>query len=440
MPQADNKNVELGVNLEPGASVPDPEVKPGTSRLDPEVKPRTSDLGPEDPDAINLLDYLEVLAKNWRMIIITVVIAAVLSVIYSTRLPNIYTATTLILPPQQESSGMLSMLMGGGGMGGMAADLLGKGSTSDMYVSILNSNAVSDKIIDRFKLMDLYKQKYRVNTYNLLDGKVDITAGKKGSIIAISVDDKDPKLAADIANAYVDELGDLLVKLNITGAGRNRLFYEELLSKAKVDLAKAENDLKQFQLKNKALDITEQAKGTIRGVADLEGQLAAEEIKLAGIKRVYTNSSQEVKNQQAVVANIRSQVNKFEGARSNTSVPGIGSAPELGQQYLRLMREFKIKETLVEMLTKQYEMAKLSEAKDTSSLQVIQTASVPDRKSKPKRSKIVLVTTFAAGFGALLFAFVREAVERIPQKDREQWIRIKGMLVLRPRKIRGDKA
>lgn len=393
-----------------------------------------------DPDTINLLDYLEVIAKNWRMIAKTTGAAAVLSVAISLTLPNIYSATTRILPPQQDSSGLMGMLMGSaGGMGGVAADLLGKGTSADMYVGILNSEAMSDTIIDRFKLMELYGQKYRVVTYKVLGNNVGIAAGKKDGMISITVEDKDPKLAAAIANAYVDELGKLLVKLNITGAGQNRSFYEERLIKARVDLTKAENALKQFQLKNKALDITGQAQGTIKGIADLEAQLAVEEVKLAGMKRVFTDSSQDVRNQQAVVANIKKQVVKFEGSRSNSAVPGVGSVPELGQQYLRLMREFKIQETLVELLTKQYEMAKLSEAKDTTSMQVVQTARVPDKKSKPKRSLIVLATTFAAGFGAVLYAFICEAGARMPEEDRERWNRIRRLLPQIPRSVRRRK-
>lgn len=384
---------------------------------------------PSNPDTINLLDYLEVIAKNWRTIVRATIIAAIFSVIYSLSLPNIYTATTRILPPQQDSSGLIGMMMGtAGGMGGMAADLLGKGTPADMYVGILNSEAMSDTIIDRFKLMELFEQEYRVETYKLMDKKVDIAAGKKDGIISISVDDKDPKLTAAIANAYVEELGKLLAKLNITGAGQNRTYLEERLTKAKVDLVKAEDALKQFQSKNKALDITEQTKGTIKGVADLEGLLAAEEVKLAGLRRVLTDSSQEVKNQRLEIANIKSQIGKFEGNRSNASIPGVGSIPELGQQYLRLMREFKTQETIVELLTKQNELAKLSEAKDTTSIQIIQTARVPDKKTKPKRSLIVLATTFAAGFGAVLYAFIREAGLRMSEEDRERWHRIKAFL------------
>lgn len=385
-----------------------------------------------NPDVINLLDYLEVIAKNWRMILRTTVIAAIISVVYSLCLPNIYTATSCFLPPQKET-GLMGMLMGGvggagSGVGGGVAELFGKGTQSDTYVSILNSEAMSDKIIDRFKLMELFEKKYRGDTYRMLDRIVDISAGKKDTIISVSVSNKDPKLAASIANAYVEELGRMLGKLNITGAGENRSYLEERLNLAKTDLIKAEEELKLFQSKNKALDITEQTKGTIKGVADLEGLLAAEEIKLSGLKRVFTDNSQEIKNQLSIISNLKSQISKFEGNRTSSSIPGVGSVPELGQQYVRLMRNFKIQETIVELLSKQYEIARLSEAKVKTSIQVFQVAREPDRKSKPKRSRIVLAATFIAGFGAVLYAFVCEAGERMRPEDRDRWNRIRSSL------------
>lgn len=380
-------------------------------------------------DTIDFLEYLEVIARNWRMIAKTTIIAAAVSVGVSLCLPNSYIATTRILPPQQDSSDLLGMLMAApNGMGGLAADLLGKGSSADMYVSILNCEAMSDKIIDRFKLMERYKDKYRVDTYNDLDKKVDISAGKKDGIITISVEDKDPKRSAAIANAYVEELNKLLAKLNITGAKQNRTYLEERLTKAKADLTKAEDALKQFQSKNKALDITDQAMGTIKGVADLEAQLAAEEVKLSGLRRVFTDSSQEVKNELSIIANIKAQIVKFEGPHLNSSVPGVASVPELSQQYLRLMREFKIQETIVELLTRQNEIAKLSEAKDTASIQIIQTAREPDKKTKPRRTLIVLATILVVGFGAVVYAFISESMKRMQPEDHERWCKIKASL------------
>ncbi|WP_265554528.1 GumC family protein [Trichlorobacter lovleyi] len=380
-------------------------------------------------DEINLLDYLEILARNWRMIVKTIIIAAFVSVIYSLLLRNIYSATTRILPPQQESSGLMGMLMGAsGGMGSLASDLLGKGSAAEMYISILNSEEISDRIIDRFNLMEVYKTKYRLDAYKKLDKKVAISSGKKDGIIVITVNDKDPKRAAAIANAYVDELSKLLIKLNIVGAGKNRGYLETRLIKARTDLAAAEDALKAFQAKSKIFSVSDQAQASIGGIAQLQGQLAVQEVQLATLQRQFTENSQEVKTAKASIANLRGQIARLEGQGGGGVVPGVGTMPELGQQYLRLMREFKIQETIVELLTKQYEMAKLSEAKDVVNVQVIQTARVPDKKSKPKRSIIVLSATFAAGFIAILYAFIREAAIRMPPEDRARWQKIRSLL------------
>lgn len=385
--------------------------------------------GSSDSDVIRLLDYLEVVLKHRRMIIRTSLAAFIVSLAISLVLPNVYNSTTRLLPPQQDQ-GLMGMMMGqmGGGMASLAGDLLGSGQSADLYVGILNSEAVSDTIIDRFKLMQVYQKDYRLDAYRSLGEKVQIFTGKKDGIISVTVEDEDPKRAADIANAYAEELSRLTVQLNITGAGKNKLFLESRLVKAKADLAKSEDALRAFQSGNKALDITEQAKGTIQTVANLTAQLGAEEVKLAGLRRTFTDSSQDVKNQQLVVAGLRSQVASIEGSGNGSSIPSVGSVPALGQQYVRLMREFKVQEALVELLTKQYEVVKLTEAKDVSSLQVLQKARVADKKVKPKRALVVLASTFAAAVFALLYAFLAEAGRQMSEADRKQWARIRSML------------
>lgn len=393
-----------------------------------------------NPDVINLLDYVEVIAKRWRMIAKVTLGAFVLSIAIAMMLPKIYSSTALILPPQQDSGMMGLMSAMSGGMAGLAGDLLGKGTTADLYVGILNSRAVKDALIDRFKLMEVYEQKYRLDTYKALEKKAAISAGKKDGIISITVEDKDPKLAADLANAYADELGKLTIKLNITGAGKNRGYLEDRLVKAKADLTKAEEALKTFQSANKAFDVPEQAKASIHGVAQLKAQLAVQEVQLAGMRSRFTDTTQEVIDAKAAISKLKAQMVQFEGSGRGSSIPSVGSVPELGQEYVRLMREFKVQEAIFELLTKQYEMARMSEAKDVDGVQIIQKATVPDKKSKPKRSLIVLAITFAAGFGALLCAFIREAGERMPEEDRERWGRIKGLLpdvlrVFRRRKV-----
>ncbi len=405
----------------------------------PEVVPLTS--APDSvpaPDVINLLDYLEVIAKRWKMIAKVMAITFVLTAGLSLLKKNIYSSTAMVIPPQKDSlMGMMGAMFGGsgGGLGGGVsgmADLLGKGTTADLYVGMLNSRVVKDRIIDRFKLMQLYKQDYRLETYKALDKNVDISAGKKDGIISITVEDEDPKRAASMANAFVEELCRLQVRLNITGAGQNRGFLDERLAKAKADLTKAEEALKNFQAKNKALDVPAQAQATITGVAELKTQLAAQEVQLSALRSRFTDNAQEVKDLKTSIGNLRGQIARLEGSGGgSSSIPAVGSIPGLGQEYVRLMREFKIQETIFELLTKQNEMAKLSETRDVAGIQVLQQATPPDKKVKPKRSMIVLLSTFAAGFMAVLWAFLNEYGANMCAEDRQRLRTIREMLRIR---------
>jgi len=381
----------------------------------------------EADDEINLLELLLVLARSWKMIIGVPIVVAIITAIYSLSLPNIYTAKAMILSNDEGGGMMSSMLAQMGGLASLAGGM-GGATKADLYVAMLKSETVKDSLIDRFKLMDLYKAKLRTSVYNALDGKSMISPGKKDGIITIAVSDKDPKLAADLANAYVDELGKQAVKFGMSGAGMNRVFLEDRLVKAKVDLAAAENTLKSFQTKNKAMAVTDQAKATLEGVARLRAELVAEEVRMAVLKRQFTEESQDVKRASATIANLRSQIARLEGAGSDGSMPGVGAMPQLGQEYMRLMREFKIQESLVELLTKQYEMTKLNEAKDVVPFQLFQSAKVPELKSKPKRSLMVILATVTSGFVMVFLAFIREYTSKMNDEDRKRWQELRRAL------------
>ena len=380
----------------------------------------------------SLIDYLQVIARRRRMIFFVTLGAAVISVVYSLILPNIYAAKTLILPAQEDKGLANAMMAQLGGLASLAGASLGGANTTDLYVSMLRSEAIKDPIIERFKLKNIYKNKYLSDTYKTLDTNAVISAGKKDGIITITVNDKDPKRAADMANAYAEELGKLTVRLNIAGAGKNRSFLEERLSGAKADLARAEEALKVFQSKNKAVQVTAQAEAAIKGIAEMRAQLAAQEVQLATARRQLTESSQEVKNLVTSVNNLRSQIARLEGSGGSNSIPSVGSVPAIGQEYVRLMREFKIQESLVELLTKQYEMARFSESKDVSPFQVLQNAKVPERKSKPARARMVIMATFSALFFSLIMAFVMDNFSRMPEENRERWKSLRaGLTFLR---------
>lgn len=380
---------------------------------------------------INLLKLLVILAKHWKMIVVVPLVTAVITAIATLLMPNIYTAKAIILPVEDSSGGMMSAMMAQmGGLAALAGGSFGGATKTDQYVTMMNSEAIKDPIIDRFKLMNLYKAKFRANAYAALGNNTNISAGKKDGIITITVNDKDPKLAADIANAYVEELGRLTSKLAMTGAGANRVFLEERLAKAKADLASAENTLKSFQVKNKAVAITEQAKATLEGVAALRAQLVAHEVQLGTMRQQLTSESQEVKTVKATIANLRRQISQLEGSASEGSLPGVGAMPQLGQEHVRLMREYKIQETLVELLTKQYEMMKLNEAKDVAPFQLLQSAKVPEVKSKPKRSLIVVMATVASALFMVLVVFVREFAANMHEEDSALWLELKKTLPL----------
>jgi uncharacterized protein involved in exopolysaccharide biosynthesis len=378
-----------------------------------------------------LFDYLQVIAGQFRTILMITLAAALIAVIASLLMPNIYTAKTMVLPSQEDRNLMSALMNQMGGLASLAAGAgsqIGGPTTVDLYVSMLRSEAVKDPLIDRLRLMEVYHRKYRADVYAILDKKTSVSVGKKDGIITISVSDRDPRRAAALANAYVAELGNLAVRLSVSGAGQTRNFLEERLVKAKAELSKAEENLKAFQTKNKAVSVTAQAEATIKGVAELRAQLAVQEVQLATYRRQFTDSSQEVKNLVTSVANLRTQIAKLEGEGGDSALPSVGSVPTIGQEYVRLMREFKTQESLVELLTKQYEMARLSEAKDVSPLQIIQVAKVPERKSGPSRSKIIIMTVLAAFFFSIVGLMVREYLGRLPEHDVKRWKEIWNML------------
>lgn len=391
-----------------------------TSSLEPAS---TSNLG-SLPPAPGVLDYLLILAKHKKMILLTTLGAVVIVTLYSLMLPSIYTAKTMILPGDDDKGVMGAMMAQLGGLAGVGG--LGGPTKADLYVTMLNSETVKDPIIERFKLMELYKAKLRLEAYNALAGNVMIKTGKKDGVITITVDDEDPKRAADIANAYVEELGRMAASLNMTGAGKNRAFLEERLAAAKADLVRAEDAMKAFQSENKAVYMTDQAKASIEGIARLRGQLAAQEVELGTLQRKFTDSSQEVKTAKATVGNIRAQIALLEGKGVNSSIPSVGSVPQLGQDYARLLREFKIQETLVDLLTKQYEMVKINEVKDISPFQVLQKAKVPEKRSKPTRRKIVAKALLLSLLGSCGLALILGYVQAMPDIQKARWKTLAG--------------
>lgn len=371
-------------------------------------------------DEISLIDLLLVVAKHNRFIIKFTMSVALAAIAISLTMTNIYTAKTVILPPQQSGSSASMMLAQLGGLAGAAGGALGIKNPSDTYVGMMKSRSVADHLIDTFKLKQYYKAKTSVAARDALAGATTITSGKDG-FITIEFSDKDPKRAAAIANAYVAELDHLNQTLAVTEAAQRRLFFEKQLFKAKEELTNAEVALKQTQERTGLVQLDAQGLAIIKSVADLRAQIAAKEVQLSGMRAFATAQNPDYRQAQEVLAGLRAQLSKLERdtAEGNSSILPMKKLPDSGLEYVRKMRDVKYHETLFELLSKQLEMAKLDEAKQSAIIQVVDRAEPPEMKAKPKRALIVMISTLMAFFLSVLIAFIREAMANASQ-DPEQ--------------------
>lgn len=373
---------------------------------------------------VSLLDLLIVLVKHKKLILGLPSTAAVLAVGFSLMMPDIFTATARILPPQQQQSTAAAMLGQLGVLAGAAGSSLGIKNPNDLYVGMLKSRTVADNLINHFKLKELYKKDTLVETYKTLDSVTDITGGKDG-IISISVDDEDPKRSADIANAYVDELYKLSQSLAVTEASQRRLFFERQLKLTKNELANAEISFKQTQEKTGVLQLDAQGQTMIEAVGTLRAQIAAKEVELGALRTFATERNPDYLRLKQELIGLRSQLTKYEKGGESDIVP-IRKLPEAGLENIRKLRDVKYYETLYELLAKQYEMARVDEARDASLIQVLDRATPPDRKAKPKRALIVILSAAGTGFLALILAFIRESYANA-KLDPEQTERINSL-------------
>jgi tyrosine-protein kinase Etk/Wzc len=382
-----------------------------------------------DNDEINLLDLLIVLLKRKRLILGITFISALITAIVSLIMPPVFRAETSLLPPQPSSSMALQALSQlAGGAAGIGAEVLGIKTPADLYAGLLKSNTVLDRIIDRFKLMELYDKEYRIDAREALLDNIEVNVDKKSNIITLSVEDKDPVRAAQMANAFVEELKALTKGLAITEASQRRLFFEEQLKDTKLALIKAEEDLKKFQEKTGAIKVEEQAKAVIEGIATLRAQIAAKEVEIKVMKTYSTPYNPDLQRAEEALRAMKAELQKLEAKEGKNPDPLMptGRMPEVGMEYLRKLRELKFNETLYELLLKGYETARLDEARDAVVIQVVDKAIPPDKRAKPKRTLMVLVATFTGFFLSIFIAFFIEYKERASQ-DPEQKERIEAI-------------
>lgn len=375
--------------------------------------PTSSHLEGIDDDEISLLDLAIVLAKHKWLILGLPAIVAVLAIIVTLMMTPQFTATAKMLPPEKSQGASALMAQ----LGGLAGGAAGIKNPNDLYIGMLKSRTLQDAMIKRFDLMKLWDAELESSARLRLDGMSTITSGKD-SIITIEVTDEDPKRAAEMANAYIDELYKLTKSIATTEASRRRLFFEQQFQLAKEQLAKAEMAARQGLEKGGIVKVDDQGRTMVETSARLRGQITVKEVQIGAMQSFAAPGNPELRMAQQELAVLNNELARTEGANAGKAKNGHPQGVQ-GFENLNLLRDLKYFETIYELLARQYEMAKLDEAKDSAIIQVMDIAIPPDRKSKPKRAMIVIIATLAAGFVAILFAFIKEALIKAAQDPQQ---------------------
>ncbi len=384
-----------------------PEIEPvPTSYLDEQLA-----LEPDRDGA----EWLWLLWERRRFLVRATVWGLILSTIVAFVIPKRYESTTRLMPPDPQSGSGMAMMAamasrGGLGLGSLAGDLLGMRGSGALFVDILNGRTVEDRLIDRFDLRKVYHDRYWQEARKNLAQRTDISEDRKSGVITITVTDRDPHRAAGLAQAYVEELDRLVAQVSTSSARRERVFIEQRLQAVKQDLDSASRQFSEYASQNTTIDVTAQAKATVEAAARLEGEMIAAQSELEGLEQIYTKNNVRVRSLQARVDELRSQLHKIGGDTSDQAAgkssapqefPSIRQLPLLGVKWGDLYRETKIQETVYELLTQQYELAKIEEAKEIPVVKVLDAPNLPEKKSFPPRLFImVLGTLFAIVFGA----------------------------------------
>lgn len=362
------------------------------------MNPHYSNNTEGEEDGVSIIDLLQVVAENLRLLVVAPIAVGLIAFGISFIIPPTYTATATFLPPQQQQSMASSLLQSLGAFGGLAGAASGLKNPTDQYISFLKSKTVEDALVGRFKLIERYEVKFKSDARKILELNTRIISGKD-NIIAVEFDDKSPSFAADVANAYGEELTKLLGVLAITEAQQRRVFFGKQLSATKDSLVAAEKALAATGVSVTALNANPST--ALAGPASLRAQVTVQEVKLASMRSYLTDAAPEFRQAQAELVALRRELSKAESAQP----AAVGG----DNDYIGKYRDFKYQETLFDLFSRQYEIARVDESREGSSLQVIDQAQPPERKAKPKKATIAAISTFATAFFLLIFVFVRNA-------------------------------
>lgn len=376
-----------------------------------------------EDDEISLLDLALVVAENLRLLVLGPLAVGLAALGISFTINPTFTASTLFLPPQQQQSAAAAMLQQLGALGGLAGAAAGLKNPNDQFVAFLKSRAVEDALIERFKLVERYEADFKQDARKTLENASRISAGKDG-LITVEFDDVDPAFAAQVANAYVEELSKLLKSLAVTEAQQRRAFFEKQLAQAQQNLTRAQQALQATGVNTGAIKGNPEA--AVSAVAELQARIAAQEVKLGVMRGYLTDASPELKTALSELAGLKAQLVKA----GQPALPAGADA-----DYIARFRDFKYHETLFELFSKQYEIARVDESREGAVIQVVDVATPPERKSKPKKALIAVLTTLATGFVLLLWVFMRQAL-RNSRQDAEAAGKLQALSVALRRSVR----
>ena len=417
--------------------------------------------GPAERGPNRLVAKIRIVWNRRRLVLLASVTGSIAALFIALVTPKVYRASAQLMPPDTQSGSGLAMLTAlsaktGSGLGTLAGDMLGMKSTGALFIGIMRSQSVQEDLVKKFDLRKVYGQKLLMDARMTLDQNTSSVEDRKSGIITITVSDRNPKRAADLANAYVDKLNSLVVELSTSSAHRERVFLEERLTDVKRDLDDASAQLAQFSSKNSMIDIQQQGKATFDAAANLAGELIATQSQLEGLRQIYTDNNVRVRELNARSGELRKQLDRLSGTKDavvhadppgkrddriqlqkkligerqapsdrsdpakatsestvdppanqsgNLPYPSIRQLPILGARYADYYRRAKVQETLYELLTEQYELAKVEEAKETPSVKILDPATLPEKKSYPPRllfAEIGMALSFALSIAWIL--------------------------------------
>jgi uncharacterized protein involved in exopolysaccharide biosynthesis len=411
------------------ASAPTRQPVPELPEHDLPIAPELEETPQGSGDAVV---YLRLLWEHRGLLARVVLYGLLAGTLIAFLIPARYESTARLMPPDNAQTGGLAMaaaaLSGGaGGLGGITSDVLGIKSSSDIFVGILSSRTVQNKLIQKFDLKKVYGDRGMEDAGRDLAERTGISVDRKSQIISLTVRDHDPKRAAAMGQAYVEELNRLVAELSTSSARRERMFLEERLKAVNQDLETAEKDFSEFASKNAAIDVKEQGKAMVEAAATLQGQLIAAESEFQGLKQIYTDNNVRVRSVKARIDELKHQLDKLGGkGESMTEVssqpsdslyPSIRKLPLLGVTYADLYRRTRVQEAVFETLTKEYELAKVQEAKEIPTVKVLDAANIPEKKSYPPRLLIIFMGMAFAFAAATTWVFGKATWDQTDSND-----------------------